>query len=152
MKKLFLYTVLLISCNVFSQELNFKLFEKLNSYSLASSKELLVDGHGFLVAGENKYLHPKSTQETFLLINLSDSQFDNNTRMARKLEIICSSDFDLNSFKSELLEYGYNYDGSSKDDSINFKSYKKEDNKELIILKLSEKKYQIIFLTKFLKK
>ena len=132
-----------------SQELNLKLFEQLNNLSLSSCKEVLSDGYGFLISEENQYLHPKSTQNTFLLINLSDTEFDNKTRTSRKLEIICSNDLDINNFKSELLEFGYTYEGSSNESSIDFKSYKKGENKELVIFKIDEKKYQIIFFTKF---
>ncbi len=153
MKKIFILTFVFVSYSSSSQELNLSFFEKLNEFTISSVKEMLVEGYGFSEVSENKYLHPKSTNETnALLITISESEFDNKTRIARQMEVICSDNFNINTFKSELLEQGYVYQGKSKDPSIDLKHYKKGVDKEVAIFVISKndiKKFQIFFITRY---
>lgn len=154
MKKIFLLFIL-ISNYSFSQELNVDFFEKLNLLSIESVKEVLVEGYGFIKGKENEYLHPKSSLEknNFLVIKVSDVEYQNKTKTLRNMEIICSNNMDISKFKSDLLEHNYEYQGSSKDKTvIDFNNYKKNGNKkEINIFYISDgdlKKYQILFITR----
>ena len=152
MKK-YLLIFLFIPYSSFSQELNLNFFEKLNGLTISSVNEILVDGYGFLIVSENKYLHPKSTGErNALMITIKEFEFQIKTRKGRDMEIICSNNLDINIFKSELLEQGYEFQGNSKDPSVNVKYYEKGADKDVAIFTLKNgdiKKYQINFITRY---
>jgi len=154
MKKI-LFLFLLVSNLSFSQDLNIDLFERLNTLSIESVNEVLVEGYGFINAAENKYLHPKSSikENNFLMIEVKDVEYQNRTKTLRSMEIICSTNMDILKFKSDLLEHDYEYQGSAKDKTVVVtNNYKKNgDKKEVIIIyNLNDdiKKYQINFITR----
>lgn len=154
MKKI-LILLILVSNYSFSQELNLKFFERLNSLPIESVREVLVEGYGFINPGGNKYLHPKSSLEknNFLMIEVNDVEYKNKTKTLRSMEIMCSNNMDISKFKSDLLEENYEYQGNSKDKTIvDFYNYKKNgDQKEVNIFYITNegtKKYQIIFTTR----
>lgn len=155
MKTIFTTLLLLFSVNLFSQELDLRLFQQLNQSTLNKANELLVGGYGYYLVSENKYLHPKSSIEdnNFLMITLKDISYKNNTKTLRNMEIICSSNLGISSFKSELISNDYIYMGNSKDkDVVDFYTYKKGDDEEINIITLTNngiKKYQIIFTYRY---
>lgn len=150
--------LILLPAFCFSQELNLSLFEKLNAISLESAKELLVKGYGFFDTKDNTYLHPNSmdTTDNFLAVKLQDINYidkdDNNiSKSERSLEVYVPRTKDIAKFKSDLLDFGYEYDGTSKDPTqLDFNKYHKRQTEVYIFLTENDngKMYEIMFIVK----
>lgn len=153
MKHFFIVILFLSPLFMCSQELKLSFLENLNRLDLLAIKEILVDGHGYYLIEENKYLHPKSVDETHaFMLKVKEDYIPSINKTGRLMEIICSEDLNINNFKSELIQNGYEYVGKPDLKSLDVLAYKKGSDNEVYIGDIGRNgvvKYQITFFTRY---